>query len=37
MGGNEVAAIDMAELAVVARIPTGGQPMGLVLLDPASG
>lgn len=37
MGGNEVAAIDMAELAVVARIKTGAQPMGLVLLDPASG
>jgi YVTN family beta-propeller protein len=25
----------MAELAVATRIPTGGQPMGLVLLDPA--
>jgi YVTN family beta-propeller protein len=35
MGGNEVAVIDMAELAVATRIPTGGQPMGLVLLDPA--
>lgn len=35
MGGDEVAAIDMAELAVVARIKTGAQPMGLVLLDPA--
>jgi YVTN family beta-propeller protein len=36
-GGNEVAVIDMANLAVVARIPTGAAPMGLVLLDPASG
>jgi YVTN family beta-propeller protein len=31
--GDEVVAIDMAQLAIVARIPTGGQPMGLVLLD----
>ena len=35
-GGDEVVAIDMAQLAVVGRIPTGGQPMGLVLLDPTA-
>jgi len=34
-GRDEVAVIDMQELAVAARIKTGGQPMGLVLLDPA--
>ncbi len=34
--GNEVVAIDMAQLAIVGRIPTGGQPMGLVLLDPTA-
>ena len=34
MGGSEVVALDMGELAIIARIPTGGQPMGLVLLDP---
>ena len=33
VGGDEVVAIDMAELAVAARIPTGAQPMGLVLLE----
>jgi YVTN family beta-propeller protein len=33
-GRNEVVAVDMRELAVVARISTGDQPMGLVLLDP---
>ena len=33
---NEVAAIDMAELAVVGRIPAGGEPMGLVVFDPGS-
>jgi YVTN family beta-propeller protein len=32
-GANELAVIDMANLAVVARIPTGPAPMGLVLLD----
>jgi YVTN family beta-propeller protein len=32
-GGDEVVAIDMAQLAVVARIKTGRQPMGLALLD----
>lgn len=35
-GRNEVVAIDMRELAVIARIPTGEEPMGLVLLDPAT-
>jgi YVTN family beta-propeller protein len=34
-GRDEVAVIDMQVLAVAARIKTGGQPMGLVLLDPA--
>ena len=34
-GRNEVVAIDMRELAVVARIPTSEKPMGLVLLDPS--
>jgi hypothetical protein len=29
-------AIDMGELAVVARIAVGEEPMGLVLLDPAA-
>ena len=33
---NEVAAIDMAELAVVGRIPAGGEPMGLVVFDPSA-
>ena len=33
VGGDEVVAIDMAHLAVAARIPTGAQPMGLVLLE----
>jgi len=33
---NEVVAIDMSELAVVARIPTSEEPMGLVLLDPTA-
>ncbi len=33
MGGDEVVAIDMVQLAVTAHIPTGRQPMGLVLLD----
>ena len=32
-GANEVAVIDMANLVVAARIPTGPAPMGLVLLD----
>ena len=31
---NEVAIIDLANRAVVGRIPVGSQPMGLVLLDP---
>ena len=35
-GGDEVVAIDLGRLAVVGRIPTGGQPMGLVLLDPTA-
>jgi YVTN family beta-propeller protein len=35
-GGDEVVAIDMAQLAVVARIATGSQPMGLILLDPSA-
>ena len=35
-GRNEVVAIDMGELAVVARIAVGEEPMGLVLLDPAT-
>ena len=35
-GGDEVAVIDMAQLAVVGHIRTGSQPMGLVLLDPQS-
>ncbi len=34
-GRNEVAAIDMGELAVVGRIRTGEEPMGLVVFDPA--
>jgi YVTN family beta-propeller protein len=34
---NEVVAIDMAQLEVVARIPTGRRPHGLVLLDPELG
>jgi YVTN family beta-propeller protein len=37
MGADEVAVIDMAQLAVVGRIKAGGEPMGLVLLDPTSG
>ncbi|MBV9357493.1 MAG: hypothetical protein JO023_18425 [Chloroflexi bacterium] len=32
-GTDAVVAIDMAALAVVARIPTGSQPMGLALVD----
>jgi YVTN family beta-propeller protein len=36
-GANEVAVLDMAQLAVVARIPSGAQPMGLALLDPDAG
>ena len=35
-GGDEVVAIDLARLAIVGRIPTGGQPMGLLLLDPTA-
>jgi YVTN family beta-propeller protein len=34
---DEIAVIDMATLAVVARIPTGASPMGLALLDLSSG
>lgn len=34
---NEVAVIDMAALAVAERIATGGQPFGLVILDPVAG
>jgi len=33
---NEVAVIDMMELAISARIPAGGEPMGLVIFDPAT-
>jgi DNA-binding beta-propeller fold protein YncE len=33
---NEVAAIDVAELVVVGRIPAGGEPMGLVVFNPAA-
>ena len=33
---NEVVAIDMAELAVVSRIPVGKEPMGLVVFEPAA-
>lgn len=32
---NEVVAIDLAELAVVDRIQTGEEPMGLVVFDPS--
>ena len=32
---NEVVAIDMRELAVIGRIRTGEEPMGLVVFDPA--
>ena len=35
-GRNEVVAIDMGELEIVARISTGEEPMGLVLLDPSA-
>ena len=35
-GRNEVVAIDMAELAVVGRVPAGEEPMGLVVFDPAA-
>ena len=35
-GRNEVVAIDMIELAVVGRIPTGEEPMGLVVFDPSA-
>jgi YVTN family beta-propeller protein len=33
---NAVVAIDMAELAIVGTISAGGEPMGLVLLDPSA-
>jgi YVTN family beta-propeller protein len=33
---NAVVAIDMAELAIVGTISAGGEPMGLVLLDPST-
>jgi YVTN family beta-propeller protein len=36
VGGDEVVAIDMAQLAVIGRIPTGGEPMGLILIDPTA-
>ncbi|MDP9373935.1 MAG: hypothetical protein M3Q65_16060 [Chloroflexota bacterium] len=32
-GGDEIVVIDMAQLAVIARLKTGNEPMGLVLLD----
>ena len=35
-GRNEVVAIDMVDLAVVARIATGEEPMGLVVFDPTA-
>ena len=35
-GRNEVVAIDTNELAVVGRIPTGGEPMGLAVFDPSA-
>jgi DNA-binding beta-propeller fold protein YncE len=35
-GRNEIVAVDMRELSVVARIPTGKEPMGLILLDPTA-
>ena len=35
-GGDEVVALDLAELKIAGRVPTGGQPMGLVLLDPTA-
>ena len=35
-GRNEVVAIDMDTLAVVGRIATGEEPMGLVVLDPGA-
>jgi YVTN family beta-propeller protein len=35
-GRNEVAAIDMTELAVVGRIAAGEEPTGIVVFDPAS-
>ena len=35
-GRNEVVAIDMVELAVVARIAAGEEPMGLVVFNPAT-
>ena len=35
-GRNEVVAIDMVELAVVARIAAGEEPMGLVVFDPTA-
>jgi YVTN family beta-propeller protein len=35
-GRNEVVAIDMVELAVVARIAAGEEPMGLVIFNPAT-
>lgn len=35
-GRNEVVAIDLAELAIVGRVPVGGEPMGLVVFDPAA-
>ena len=34
-GRNEVVAIDMTELAVVGRIATGEEPMGIVVFDPS--
>ena len=33
---NEVAAIDMAELAVIGRVAAGSEPMGLVVFDPSA-
>jgi YVTN family beta-propeller protein len=36
MATDEVGVIDMAQLALVGRIKTGREPMGLVLLDPSA-
>jgi YVTN family beta-propeller protein len=33
---DEVVVIDMTELAVVGRVATGDEPMGLVVFDPAA-
>jgi YVTN family beta-propeller protein len=35
-GRNEIVAIDMEELAIVARISAGEEPMGLAIFDPTA-